>query len=551
MKKKSIKKVYVCEDLETKSPIFIPVDSDKQFPQYKPNFKQELFKSLFLSQEAVSNSLNSDSSLSNSLCNFIDPPYNPDQLALLLTLNSVHYRCCKVKSTDITAQGYSLPFNNSFAMGEEDFSQEEKDLVSEQSIQVTELLKKLEDGLGQEELINKIGLEYESIGYFACEVLRNIDGEILNVKHLPARSIRVANKDGIKYYYQVVNENKQIFVPYGTKFNFEVPDYDEENYTSKVKAYTEREVRSIRLVKLETNSDIDDNVLIKGGEEFTQEEIDLFKESATELLFVTQSHPATDTYGIPEVIPALASINGNISIDDYLTQFFENNAIPQYMIIIEGTDEVDDEVVKSVTKFFKDNIKGSNHATLIFPVPEGVKVTVKALSAEQREGSFQKTRENNRDDILVAHGMTPAQVGIIDTANLGSGSGLSQAENYKNRVLGPRQRMYENRLINKLIGEEGQGLLAVVLKYNTLDITDYKILREVHETYLSKGVLSINEVRRDLGKEDIEGGDLPFIILSNEIVLVKDIDKKAKETEEFEKDLTSKLREVMKRVLDK
>jgi capsid portal protein len=270
-------------------------------------------------------------------------------------------------------------------------------------------------------------------------------------------------------------------------------------------------------------------------------------QSANELVFIKMPHPASDLYGVADVIAGLAAINGNVSIEDYLSQFFEHNAIPQYMIIITGTDEVDNKVVTKVNKFFKENIKKKHHTTMIFPVPQGVTVEVKALADNAKEGSFQETRKNNRDNILIAHGMTPAQIGIIDVANLGSGSGLSQAENYKDRILKPRQAVFETLFWNRLFGKYGMGLLAVQLEFNCIDIRDEEQIRKNIETYLKLGLITINEAREMIGLEPVEkGGDVLFIVLGNEIKLIEDLEDGNKELKD---DILKELKHTFKNII--
>ena len=69
----------------------------------------------------------------------------------------------------------------------------------------------------------------------------------------------------------------------------------------------------------------------------------------------------------------------------------------------------------------------------------------------------------------------------------------------------------------------GMGLLAVRLEFNSLDIRDKQVLRQNHETYLNKGIMTINEVREDLQKEPLEGGDKAYIVVGNRIIFVKDL----------------------------
>ena len=58
--------------------------------------------------------------------------------------------------------------------------------------------------------------------------------------------------------------------------------------------------------------------------------------SAHELLILQNYTSLSSYYGIPEVISAVAAIMGNKYESDYNLQFFQNNAIPRYVIIVRG-----------------------------------------------------------------------------------------------------------------------------------------------------------------------------------------------------------------------
>lgn len=493
----------------------------------------------------------------------VDPPYNPEQLAALLTLNATHFRCCETKATDVTAKGYKLLASTEFMTGVQDFTDEEQAEIDNQTLKAKKFLRKVDSGLGYASLSKKLLLDYESIGWMCAEIIRNpFTGTIVNVRHVPAKSIRVVQEkdepDEI-YYIQAVDQQKVKFVNFGEKYVFDYKgEFDEEelDFFNDIKIAKTRFISKIKLepsdeakeLKIEQINMVDSSGNLRT--ELTPAEKKAFEDSANELLFIAQPHPATDYYGMPAIIPALASVNGNISIEEYMNQFFENNAIPRYMITLEGIDEVDDNVTTSVTKFFKESIKSSAHSTLIFPVPEGVTVKVEALQTKESEASFQETRIKNRDEILVSHGMTPAQIGIIDVANLGSGSGMSQSENYKDRILGPRQVMFADLFWNRLLGKDGLGLIAVQLSFVAMDIRDENMLRLKIEILLKYGAISLNEARAEYGYEAVTGGNRPFLVVGNQIVFVDTLDETAVNGQQLDTSLNNEIAKALKTIIN-
>lgn len=47
-------------------------------------------------------------------------------------------------------------------------------------------------------------------------------------------------------------------------------------------------------------------------------------------------HPRSSYYGLPDFLPALRALVGNKKAGDFNINFFDNNAVPQYAIIVKG-----------------------------------------------------------------------------------------------------------------------------------------------------------------------------------------------------------------------
>ena len=422
---------------------------------------------------------------------FIEPPIDIDLLESAFILNSVHYRCCVIKAEDTTSKGYVIePKNFDRLDAKDDTRLKDKTFLAQQ--EASRLFMESIDGeKGSKALIDAVVKDYESIGWGAVEVIRTIGGDIANLVPVPAKELRWTT-DG---YIIQVRGNKSIrFVNFGEKFLFE-----------KTEGGEGRVLKAIRTVETD------------GAKEAKKVSI---AKSANELLIIKHQNNYGGAYGIPDVVASMISITNIAGIDNYLAKFFDNHAVPQYAVVIEGADEVDNKIIQLIRHYFKKEIKGKPHTTLVLSTPDGVEIKFEKLSADTKEASFQDTKKVCREDILIAHGVTPAQVGIINTANLGSGSGLSQAENYKNRVVIPLQKKVQDQFWGKIFGWQGLNYDLIQVRYNELDIRDYEELMEQHKAYLDRGAMTINETRRELGYPPIEGGSRAFLRLSNEIVFV-------------------------------
>ena len=87
------------------------------------------------------------------------------------------------------------------------------------------------------------------------------------------------------------------------------------------------------------------------------------------------------------------------------------------------------------------------------PAIEGqgeVNIEFKRFECEVKEASFRLHRQDNRDEILAAHGVPPYRVGVAETGSLGGNTARESTEIYKRSVIEPRQEMLES-MINKHI----------------------------------------------------------------------------------------------------
>ena len=217
----------------------------------------------------------------------------------------------------------------------------------------------------------------------------------------------------------------------------------------------------------------------------------------------------------------------NSFIDNHVIQYFEHNCVPRYAVSITGAN-VDKKLINKITKFLSSEVKGNQHKTLVFAPKSGFggKVEVKfiKLDADNKEQDFINSYKFNAQRIMTANGVSPALLGISENANIGSGRGASQAENYKNTESLLTQ-LYAARRINKLF-RLGLGCKYARIEYDPLNIKDAESLARILQILLVQGVISINEARNELGKAPRKGGDVPFVRMKERsMVRVEDLPK--------------------------
>lgn len=126
-------------------------------------------------------------------------------------------------------------------------------------------------------------------------------------------------------------------------------------------------------------------------------------------------------------------------------------------------------------------------------------------SVNSRDMDWGRLLELARDMIITGYGAQPAMVGVIETANLGTGSGGSQKKNYKDTLQG--RAAFIEGAFNKSLGHNGFDEL---FQFSELDIEDKLNRAQIEDIRLKNGSLSINEVRSTYGDEPVAWGNVPM-----------------------------------------
>lgn len=407
--------------------------------------------------EGESNQIPADAFMdSYSEQGLVTPLYNPSALAELLEINTYHYRAVKTKARDTAGLGWYLE------------PKEGIDNPSEgQKLKAENFLKKPNPDETLSEVNEKAMVDFEAIGDAYFEVVRNSDGEVISLYHIPSHTVRV-HKD-LDRFIQKRGKSKAWF----KKFGLEKDVHSETGVASD-------------LGTLEDNK------------------------KANDLIHISNYTSRSDYYGLPDVMPSLGAILGDRERQEYNISFFDNHAIPAYAVTVTGAD-LDSATEKKIQKFFQQDVKKANHSTLVLtaskddndPSADPIKFEFQALSTEMKEASFRMFRQDNRDEVLSAHGVPPYRAGVTVEGQLGGSSAGESTEIYKQSIVKPKQETLEN-IINRFILEEGLEITDWVFHFKQIDTRDVDKEIERLAKLVDMGAYSPNMVLDELGKEKSE-----------------------------------------------
>lgn len=434
-------------------------------------------------------------------------------------------------------------------MPEEEPLEGEGPLTPEEEVRLTELedqyakhmenRKILEDhfkNINPEEsfvnINNKTDVDKESIGFSCWEVIRDGKGRIVEIYHMPAVTVRMmGNNIGV---CQIKNSGIGAF----GNFNIEMGSFNANNRvffkkvglpivmdsrTGEVRGVIDNYGKSSQKVRW-INKEGDEDASVAIDEKFW----------ANEIIIQRKYNPENFWYGMSDIVAALDACAGDKAAAEFQEQFFDNNAVPRMAVIFKGGG-FDAETEEEIATFFEQDIKGKAHSTLVIEVPgedvddNGSKIPAsdikfEKLATEVTDASFRQYRKDNCDQIVTVHRVPGSLLPIQSTSfSSNSNTGLIDLEVFKSQVIRPIQSEREF-LINKYIISESLGIETWEFQFNEIDSLDELRRMQIYRGYIESNVMTLNEVRRELGLPAKKGGDILFKITPLGLVKIEDIE---------------------------
>ena len=393
------------------------------------------------------------------LFDVITPPWNVYELANYYDTSFANHAAIDAKVENIVGLGYDFEVSPSTMLRLE--SNKDKDQVGRArnrieraKIEMHEWIESLNDDDSFTTTMMKVYTDVQAVGNGFLEVGRTTRGEIGYIGHIPATTMRVRRlRDG---YVQIIGSKVVYFRNFGAKNNNPVTDDPGPN----------------------------------------------------EIIHFKQYSPLNTFYGVPDIMSAITSLHGDQLASQYNIDYFSNKAVPRYVVTLKGA-KLSADAEDKMFRFLQTGLKGQSHRTLYIPLPgdsdtNKVEFKMEPIENGVQEGSFERYRKQNRDDVLIAHQVPLSKIGGGDAGSIAAA--MAQDRTFKEQVARPAQRELE-KIINKIVKEKTDVL---VLKFNELTLTDEIAQSQIVERYIKTQVMLPNEARSILGLPQREGGDEPF-----------------------------------------
>ena len=393
-----------------------------------------------------------------AMFDLVEPPYNMDYLSQVYEISAYNYSAINAKVANIVGLGF-------------DFIETRKTIEAmdgiDSDVQLDRARRKLNrlrqdlndwlENCNEEETfvetLIKFYTDVEATGNGYLEIGRTTSGKIGYIGHIPAKTMRVRRlRDG---YIQLLYGKAVFFRNFGDQ---ETPNP------------------------------------IAGG-----------LDRPNEIIHIKKYTPLNNYYGIPDIVSAANAMSGNELSAKYNLDYFENKAVPRYIITVKGA-KLSPESERKLLEFFQVGLKGKNHRSLYIPLPADnpdskVEFKMEPVEANPQESSFNTYRKMNRDEILLAHRVPISKIGIPEGINLAAARDADKM--FKEQVCRPAQDILEKKL-NRIVSEMTD---ALQIKFNELALSDEDTQSKIDERYLRMQVITPNEVRIRKGMVPLEGGD--------------------------------------------
>lgn len=392
----------------------------------------------------------------------VQPPYNLEELAMLFDQSGTNHGAILAKVANIVGLGYDFELSSESIQRLEEITDDKAKRRAQRRLE--RLKNEMEDwleSLNPDEtftgILEKVYTDVESTGNGYIEVGRTVTGEIGYMGHIPSPSIRIRRKrDG---FVQID----------GVKATF-FRNFQDTTSTNPVGADSR----------------------------------------PNEIIHIKKYSPRNSYYGVPDTVSVATPIVGNELAAKYNMEYFENKAVPRYIITVKGAN-LSPQSEDRLFRFLQTGLKGQNHRTLLIPLPgdtvnNKVEFNMEAIEADSQEGSFHQYGADNLDAILIGHQVPRSKVG--GTTAGASAASLAEDRTFKEQVCRPAQRRLE-KVLNRIIKEQ---TVSVELKLNELTLTDELTQAKIDQIYLLTNVLVPNEARARMHLPLREDGDEPFAL---------------------------------------
>lgn len=231
------------------------------------------------------------------------------------------------------------------------------------------------------------------------------------------------------------------------------------------------------------------------GYTFTKDDATKIPFEVNEILHFKMPNPTNNYRGMGTVAAGMVYIQTEKFSSEWTRNSFYNDASPRGILSLKGTiTEADFEAVKRKWNKEYAGVKNANKTAIL----KGIDVDYTKIGVGLDEVAIKELRNMSRDDIMMMFRVSKPILGIVEDVNLANAKTSHYI--FMQRVIKPKMERIVDTL-QALVQKEGLTVKFVdPVEEDDMEKASY------YEKMLNVG-LTINEIRQELGRDAIEGGD--------------------------------------------
>jgi HK97 family phage portal protein len=147
--------------------------------------------------------------------------------------------------------------------------------------------------------------------------------------------------------------------------------------------------------------------------------------------------------------------------------------------------------------------------------------TIKELQ-QNRIDEILHVLDQQRDAVLASYGVPPAEAGVIESGNLGGGTGEAQHKQFLVNTCQPIAALVMEKLNFVLL--QAFGITGWTLRFGEVDLRDSKTIEEIRKMRIDTGQWTLDRARAEIGEPPTPGGDQPIYVERTGVLLWRDME---------------------------
>ncbi len=354
----------------------------------------------------------------------IEPPYLPRTLEALCQQNNTLNVCVAAIVTNVHGTGFDIK------------AKEEADAEDPQIKEIAAFFEETYIGESFSDLRRQLGKDLERVGHAYIEVIRNLVGEIVFLRRLDPKMMRLVKK-GPPRKTTVVKKRG------GKEFDV--------NVMHRWRRFVQT-LNGTQLLYFKEYGCPDpmDGTTGQWG-------VRNVKDAASEIIYLTRDDDALTPYGVPAWLAQIPSVLGSRKAEELNLTFFDHGGVPPMMVFVNGGS-----LTPAAAQALRQHLNGGNKHTI--PVietvstggsiesPSAVKVTIERFGSERQDDSmFENYDERCEKRVRRAWRLPPLFIGATDDYNFASAYAsylVAEAQ-----VFAPERQEFDD-MINRTIMRE-------------------------------------------------------------------------------------------------